>query len=164
MLRTAFEFFTFKPRQEETIPMVLMRFDMQCDKVSEAAGFQISYEVRSFLFMCILPLTQIKWSEYLKECGHRMPRNAAEYQAMQEHIVREKTLEAEMSQLGTGPKAKGQHHSFQNPLPKPSRGFQPPDWQHLVPSECQFLQGCRLSKSISHAPMNWSHTNTVNGP
>ena len=78
VLRAALEFFSFKPRREETVQMVIMRFDHQCDKVSEAAGFELSYQLRSFLLMCILRLTQVKWSEYLKRAAtacRRIPPN-----------------------------------------------------------------------------------------
>ena len=53
MLRTALEVFIFKPRREETIQMAIMRFDLNCEKVKDAARFQLSYELRAFWLMCI---------------------------------------------------------------------------------------------------------------
>ena len=49
--------------------------------------------------MALLRLPPKKWTEYLKEMGHRFPKTALEYKTMQDAIVREKTLESQVGSL-----------------------------------------------------------------
>ena len=53
------------------------------------------------MLLALLRLHPKKWSEYLKDMGHRFPRNPDEYQIMQEAIVRERTLETQVGTLHT---------------------------------------------------------------
>ena len=109
MLRTGLEFFAFTPQSHETTQMVFLRFDTVLDKANTLAELGISYPFRSWMILSLLRLAPKKWADYLKEMGHKFPRDAEQYRAMQDLIVREKTLETRVGTLGvvTGGRASG---------------------------------------------------------
>ena len=100
MLRTGLEFFAFTPLQQETTQMVFLRFDTMLDRANRLADLAISYPFRSWMLLSLLRLPAKKWAEYLKDMGHKFPRDGDQYRTMQELIVREKTLEVQVGSLG----------------------------------------------------------------
>ena len=92
MLRVGIEFFNFTPRRDEPLPAVFLRFDTMLDRANLLAELGISYPFRSWMLLSLLRLSGKKWADYLKELGHHFPRTLAEYQKMQQDIIRERTL------------------------------------------------------------------------
>ena len=84
-----------------------------------------------------------KWSEYLKEMGHRFPINVDEYHTMQSAIVREKTLEAQVGNMTQFDRGAHTH--------SPSAGIY---FQDAIPDSVPLLlcigSPCGTSASISH--------------
>ena len=102
MLRAGLEFFAFCPLRTESAQIICMRFDAMLDKANKLAELDISYPFRAWMLMALLRLLAKKWTEYLKEMGHRFPRTSHEYKSMQDAIVREKTLETQVGNLSQG--------------------------------------------------------------
>ena len=102
MLRTGLEFFSFCPRQGETVQIIFLRFDSMLDKANQLCELQISYSFRTWMIMALLRFTPRKWVELLKDMGHRFPRNHEEYKSLQNAIVREKSLEYQVGALSRG--------------------------------------------------------------
>jgi len=100
MLRTGLEFFAFTPGRNENTQLVFLRFDTMLERANNQAELGISYPFRAWMLLSLLRLSPKKWSEYLKDMGHRFPRTEEEYRRMQEAIVREKTLENQVGTLG----------------------------------------------------------------
>ena len=99
MFRAGLEFFAFTPRRDETDQIVIMRFDSMLTKANDLAELAISFPFRSWMLLSLMRLPAKKWSEYLKEMSHRFPRDADEYRLMQDSIVREKMLEAQVGMM-----------------------------------------------------------------
>ena len=53
------------------------------------------------MLLSLLQLLAKKWSDLLKEIGHRLPQNRREYVELQENILREKVLENSIFDLRT---------------------------------------------------------------
>ena len=96
MLRSGLEFFGFTPAPGETVSIIFLRFDHMLDRANELVELGISFQFRSWMLLALLRLNPKQWSEYLKDMGHRFPRDESEYRALQAHIVREKTLETQV--------------------------------------------------------------------
>ena len=71
MLRTGFEFFSFTPRRSENLQTLLLRFDTMSQRAEELSEIGISWLFKSWMLMSLLRLSPSKWSEYLKDMGHR---------------------------------------------------------------------------------------------
>ena len=108
MLRAGLEFFSFTPRRDETPQLVFIRFDNMLERANTLADLGISYPFRAWMLLSLLRLNPRKWSEYLKDMGHRFPRTMEEYQNMKDNIVREKTLESQMGTMGHDGRSAGQ--------------------------------------------------------
>ena len=102
MLRAGLEFFSFQPSPGESVLIVFLRFDTMLEKANSMANLSISYPFRSWMLLSLLRITPKKWADYLKEMGHRFPQDEIQYKLMQDNIVREKTLETQVGQLGGG--------------------------------------------------------------
>ena len=76
-----------------------MRFDTLLDRANRIAELGISYPFRTWMLLSLLRLSPKKWAEYLKDMGHRFPRALAEYTALQQLIVREKSIEINVQVL-----------------------------------------------------------------
>ena len=111
MLRAGLEFFAFTPRKDESTQLVFLRFDTMLDRANSLAELGISYPFRAWMLLSLLRLAPKKWSEYLKEMGHRFPRSEDEYNLMKDSIVRERTLEAQVGSLGREQTSNGAHGS-----------------------------------------------------
>ena len=99
--------FSFTPTVNETVQLIFIRFDASLDRANTLANLDISFPFRSWMLLALLRLPPKKWPEYLKDMGHRFPRDADEYQAMKDFIVREKTLETQVGTLSSGASGKG---------------------------------------------------------
>ena len=73
MLRAGLEFFAFTPRRDETAQIVFLRFDAMLQSANDLADLAISYPFRAWMLLSLMRLPARKWSEYLKEMGHRFP-------------------------------------------------------------------------------------------
>ena len=102
MLRAGLEFFSFQPSPGETVLIIFLRFDTMLEKANDMADLAISYPFRAWMLLSLLRISPKKWADYLKEMGHRFPRTEQQYKLMQENIVRERTLETQVGQLGGG--------------------------------------------------------------
>jgi len=102
MLRAGLEFFAFTPRSDESVQLVFLRFDTMLEKANALANLDISYPLRAWMVLALLRLPPKKWSEYLKDMGHRFPKTPDEYRTMQEAIIRERTLENQVGVLSSG--------------------------------------------------------------
>ena len=102
MLRTGLEFFSFCPRQGETVQIIFLRFDTMLDKANQLCELNISFAFRTWMIMALLRLPPRKWVELLKDMQHRFPRNHEEYKSLQNTIVREKSLEYQVGALSRG--------------------------------------------------------------
>jgi len=99
MLRVCLEFFSFTPRGGEKIQIIFFRFDAMLDKANSMANLGISYQFRSWMLLALLRLPPTKWAVYLKDMGHRFPRDDAEYKLMQNAIIRERVFVDDVGQL-----------------------------------------------------------------
>ena len=87
------EFFAFTPSVHEEIRSLFLRFDMMLDKANSIANLGISFQFRTWMLLSLLRLLPKKWSELLKECGRRLPRDEPEYQLVKSVLIREKAIE-----------------------------------------------------------------------
>ena len=99
MLRVCLEFFSFTPRGGEKIQVIFFRFDAMLDKANALANLGISFQFRSWMVLALLRLPPTKWAVYLKDMGHRFPRNEEEYRLMQQAIIRERVFVDDVGQL-----------------------------------------------------------------
>ena len=99
MLRAGLEFFAFTPKAGETVQIIFLRFDMQLDRANSLADLGISYPFRSWMLLSLMRMSPKRWSECLKDLGHRFPKTEIEYKNMQNAIVRERTLEIQVCSL-----------------------------------------------------------------
>lgn len=99
MLRAGLEFFAFTPLAAENAQLMFLRFDTMLDRANSQAELGISFPFRTWMLLSLLRLPPKKWSEYLKDLGHRLPRNEQEYQHLQSAIVRENTLEQNVGDM-----------------------------------------------------------------
>ena len=99
MLRAGLDFFAFTPKAGETVQIIFLRFDMQLDRANSLADLGISYPFRSWMLLSLMRMSPKRWSECLKDLGHRFPKTEIEYKNMQNAIVRERTLETQVCSL-----------------------------------------------------------------
>ena len=78
------------------------------ERANTLADLGISYPFRAWMLLSLVRLSPKKWSEYLKDMGHKFPRTVEDYQKMKDSIVREKTLESSVGAMGTGGHSAGQ--------------------------------------------------------
>ena len=109
MLRSGIEFFQFAPKPGEKLDQVFRRFDHQLAIANKMAKMDFSIEFQSWMLLSVLRLTPKRWSDILKENGHKMPSTKDELDKVKQALVREKTLESQVFELGrqTG----GKQHS-----------------------------------------------------
>lgn len=114
MLRTGLELFALTPRREQTTQMVCLCFDRMLGRANDLVNLDISDPFHSWMFLSLLRLAPTRWSEHLKDMGHRFPREAQEHRALQQSIVRESTLAEQTGALGrVGPRGpSGPSHIF----------------------------------------------------
>ena len=106
MLRTGLDFFKFTPRRDERPEVWFQRFDSMLEEANQTAGLGLNITFQSWMLLSLLQLTPRKWSDLLKELGHRLPNSREEYVRLQEDILREKVLENSVFNLrgGGGPR------------------------------------------------------------
>ena len=99
MLRSGIEFFGFTPRRSEQLPSLFLRFDTMLEKANEMAELGISYAFRTWMLLSVIRISPKKWSEHLKDMGHRFPNTAGEYHLLKSAIIRERALEEGITSL-----------------------------------------------------------------
>ena len=99
MLRTGIEFFNFTPRQGEILRAIFHRFDTMLDRANRLAELGISFPFRTWMLLSLLQLSPRRWTELLKDMQHHFPRNMQEYKALQNAMVRERSLEDNVHNL-----------------------------------------------------------------
>ena len=99
MLASGIRFFGFSPRPQELWSVLFLRFDECLDEADEQAELQISYPFKSWMLLSLLRLPTRKWSELLKDMSHHFPRNLAQYQELQQMLLREKALDVTIYDL-----------------------------------------------------------------
>ena len=57
---------------------------------------EFTWQFKTWMLLSVLRLTPRKWSELLKDMGHRMPQDAEEYELVKRHLEREKVLEKQV--------------------------------------------------------------------
>ena len=88
MLRAGLNFFSFTPRHDETQQIVFLRFDTMLEKANRLAELGVSWPFRSWMLLSLMRLPPKKWSESLKEMGHRFPNTQQEYKTLQQAMIR----------------------------------------------------------------------------
>ena len=96
MLKAGLEFFSFCPRPGEIWEVLILRFNTMLQKADQLAELQISWPFKSWMLLTLLRLPARKWTELLKDMDHHFPRTEEQYQELQQMILREKALEAQI--------------------------------------------------------------------
>ena len=93
MLHTGLGFFKFTPRRDERPDVWFQRFDSMLEVANRVVGLGLNVTLQSWMLLGLLQLTPRKWSDLLKELGHRLPREHHEHVRLQQGILRERVLE-----------------------------------------------------------------------
>ena len=112
MIRVCLEFFAFRPQAGEKVQIIFFRFDAMLDRANKLAELGITWQFKAWMILALLRLPPRKWADYLKEMGHRFPRTEAEYQAMQQAIIRERVFMTDVGQLGANAQSAGSHVGY----------------------------------------------------
>lgn len=92
MLRTCLEFFNSSHMPGERLEVLLQCFDLQLQSAHEKAEMTFSIEFPCWMFLSVLRAPPKTLAEVLKECGHRMPKDVAEFSQVKRDILRERTF------------------------------------------------------------------------
>ena len=115
MLRIGLDFFNFTLRRDERPEVWFQRFDSMLEDANRMAGLGLNVTFPSWTLLSLLQLTPRKWSDLLKELGHRLPREQHEYVQLQRDILRERILENSVFEFRGGGgrrNAPGSRHYF----------------------------------------------------
>lgn len=93
LLRIGLDFFHVTPRKDERCEVWFQRFDDQFEVANRVVGLGLNVTFQSWMVVSLLGLSLRKWSDLLKDLGHRLPANRAEDRSMQGAILRECILE-----------------------------------------------------------------------